>query len=83
MGQWYSFINWLGAFTFADIWRAGYQLPTPNKLALLVVVLALYTKDLQRWWKDWKLSRKVVQFQWSEPKVCQCPLKLYLAKRWG
>jgi len=68
--QWEIFLDWLGPITLAQIGRAIYNPPTPLGLTITAVLLAYQAPVIYQRWIGWRLSRRVVQFDWPEPKVC-------------
>ncbi len=65
--------EWFGEITLADIWNAVYNPPSPTGLAIVVILLAWRAGHIWHRFTEWRLSRKVVSFSWSEPKVCGYP----------
>jgi len=70
----------LFALTLGEIWACIYNPPDkPWKIALLVIVLASRLPGLIERWREWRASRKVVNFAWPAPPVCPPSLCLSCA----
>ena len=86
---WTEWIVWaqdlLGALslvTLGQVWRAIYNPPTPLNLSIAAVVIAYKLPEYWRRWQSYRLSRRVVSFQWPAPKVSESnPVEGELSRR--
>jgi hypothetical protein len=58
------------ALTLGQIWTAIYNPPDKSwKVAVLVIAILYKTPQWWAKWCNWRLSRKVVRFNWPVPPV--------------
>ena len=66
---WTRLLSWLSALTLGQIWVRIYNPPTRRNLAIVAVIIVSQIPRWVREWKEWSLSRRVVQFEWALPEV--------------
>ncbi|ORY34610.1 putative meiotic recombination-related protein [Naematelia encephala] len=63
-----SFFNDLAPLTIGSLWKKIYNPPTPLNLSIAAVVLLSRLPHYLKIFKTWRTSRRVVHFNWAEPK---------------
>jgi hypothetical protein len=62
-------LSLISSLTLGQIFWAVYNPPTPKNLAVAAVVVAWKSPVLYSRFLQWRISRKVVYFNWPVPKV--------------